>query len=1370
MDEQIAKCKNCGKKLSNPGAMGKVCPTCLLLLRAQSIGAGADNGSLEFEPLTEAELSELLPNYEIVALIDRGGMGAVYKAVQLNLDRTVAIKLLPMEVAVDPEFETRFSREARTMAKLEHPNIVRIYDFGDIEGQFYFVMEYVEGSDLMRHIREGDLEVDEVCDIACKLCDALQYAHERGIVHRDLKPANVLVTNDKEPKLADFGLAKMHGNGREDFDLTRTRASMGTPHYMAPEQLADTQSVDSRADIYSVGVIVYELLTKSLPIGNFSPPSSLAPVTSELDEAILRALKSDPEERFQSIGDLKRALESVRGELLRAKKEKHTAVLLFEDIVDSVGLNARLGTDAFVEAIGQHDRIIKSVVDEAEGARVIQHAGDGYLIRVDVSSTAVAIALRIQYRVQKHEWKAEPVRVRIGLHMGEVIEITEENTGVTKPVGLAINMASRVMDVALPNQILMTRVIFDDARQYLKDHPELKTKTTAMARQHALVWPAHGRYLFSGNDEAMEIFEVGAEGLAPLQPPPDSEKAKRAVAADEEQTLGWRPGAGLQVPHRPSWILKKKIGEGGFGEVWLAEHRRTEAVRVYKFCFDAMRLRSFKRELTLFRLLRSSLGNRSDIAAIHEVQVESPPFYLESDYLPNGNLGQWAESQGGIAFIPLETRIALVAGIARAVAAAHSVGIIHKDIKPSNVLIDVRDGQPYPVLTDFGIGNIHSAQKLDELGISHTGFTDSLFVQSSRGSDSGTRLYSAPEYLVGGQPTVKGDIYALGILLYQLIAGDLRKPLGTGWKRHIDIPLLVDDISACVDVDPEQRLESATVLADRLESLHQRQQEVSRLAAASRRNRVLRVGAVVTAIAACVFGFSFFQLRRSERMAQRARDQAEDLIGYIIEGQYYALEPVGRLDLLEDVMVNVSEYYNGLPPELVTNKTRLRESTTLQRIGVIYRDRGDLNRSLESLDEVIKIRQDLVASEPDNFEWQNELADVHDAAGVIRFRLGRTTEAEESLGEAMKIRKKLRDLFPENTDWQNGLANVYNNLAAVRRQRGDMDDAASYYKAALVVREDLYRANPDDRRWKFFLCWTHNNFGHFLLRHGQPQDAGKSFLGMRELVNDLLQIDDSNSKYLLGQAASAYGAGVVSLHDGDYSNAEDNLTEARNVLMKMVDGDPENANWRYRLANVYRGLGDLHLFRRNLTAARDAYQDGYAQIESLAQDDSDNLRFRWQMAALGGALARVGIELSDAETVAMLDASLDILATQIEQDATNPEWLSTFGSCQSTSARRSQLAGETELALRSAKGAVATFGALAQFEPNNPESRLEHALALCRLSEIAPEESPAVLAQAREILSSQKAIIPGSPRLEQLEKAISAAEADSQSKVSDFLF
>ena len=164
-----------------------------------------------WEPPLPEELNPLLPDYEVVGILGRGGMGAVYKAIQIDLNRTVALKILPAELGRDPEFEARFRREARSMAKLNHPNIVQLYDFGQTleVGHYFICMEYVDGTDLNRCIKEKILSLEGRLNAIAQICDALQYAHDKGYLHRDIKPANIFISNEGRVKVGDFGLAKI---------------------------------------------------------------------------------------------------------------------------------------------------------------------------------------------------------------------------------------------------------------------------------------------------------------------------------------------------------------------------------------------------------------------------------------------------------------------------------------------------------------------------------------------------------------------------------------------------------------------------------------------------------------------------------------------------------------------------------------------------------------------------------------------------------------------------------------------------------------------------------------------------------------------------------------------------------------------------------------------------------------------------------------------------------------------------------------------------------------------------------------------------------------------------------------------------------
>src|ERR1051325_10782208 len=266
MSSTMRICPKCLSAIPADAPEG-TCPKCLLNAGFETKSEPASGARIT--PPPPAELAKDFPQLEILELLGAGGMGMVYKARQITLDRVVALKILPPDSGDDPSFAERFAREARALAKLSHPNIVGIYDFGQANGRYYFLMEFVDGVNLRQMIRAERLAPREALAIIPQVCDALQYAHDQGIVHRDIKPENLLVDRKGRVHIADFGLAKLVG-GAADARLTQSQHIMGTPHYMAPEQFEHPLTVDHRADIYSLGVVLYEMLTGELPLGRFA--------------------------------------------------------------------------------------------------------------------------------------------------------------------------------------------------------------------------------------------------------------------------------------------------------------------------------------------------------------------------------------------------------------------------------------------------------------------------------------------------------------------------------------------------------------------------------------------------------------------------------------------------------------------------------------------------------------------------------------------------------------------------------------------------------------------------------------------------------------------------------------------------------------------------------------------------------------------------------------------------------------------------------------------------------------------------------------------------------------------------------------------
>ncbi|MGC3959415.1 MAG: serine/threonine-protein kinase [Verrucomicrobiota bacterium] len=321
-----SKCPQCGTPLPG-GALAGLCPACLL--KAGGATEFVTEGKQgPFTPPTVEELAPLFPQLEILALIGKGGMGAVYRARQKQLDRIVALKILPPGIGDDPAFAERFAREAKALAKLNHPGIVTLYEFGKADRLYFFLMEFVDGVNLRQLLHARRVSAREALAIVPQICDALQFAHDQGIVHRDIKPENILLDRRGRVKVADFGLAKIVAavcDRREDEtgavnrqsqtaateNLTDAGKVMGTPQYMSPEQKERPQEVDHRADIYALGVVFYQMLTGELPGKKIEPPSKKVQIDVRLDEVVLRALEQKPDRRYQQASVLKTQVETI---------------------------------------------------------------------------------------------------------------------------------------------------------------------------------------------------------------------------------------------------------------------------------------------------------------------------------------------------------------------------------------------------------------------------------------------------------------------------------------------------------------------------------------------------------------------------------------------------------------------------------------------------------------------------------------------------------------------------------------------------------------------------------------------------------------------------------------------------------------------------------------------------------------------------------------------------------------------------------------------------------------------------------------------------------------------------------------------------
>jgi len=549
--------------------------------------------------------------------------------------------------------------------------------------------------------------------------------------------------------------------------------------------------------------------------------------------------------------------------------------LVFTDLVDSTALLQKLGDQTGATFLQNRRDIVRELLSSYDGGEEIETAGDSFLLLFAKPSDAVRFALTVNTRFRDFSAKAGvPLQERMGIHLGEVVIREGETEGKTKDLyGIQLTTASRVMSLAEGGQILLTHAVFDSARQVLKGEeiPDIGE----------LSWVSHGPYSLKGIDEPVDVCEVGEQKERAFEAPKTSGKAQRQVRPDEEPVLGWRPAVGQEVPNTP-WVLEEKLGEGGFGEVWRARHNRTKEDRVFKFCFRANRVRTLKRELTLFRVLREHVGEHPNIVRLHNVYLDEPPFYLEEDYVDGKDLATWCKQQGGLESIPLKTKLEIVAQAADALQAAHDAGIIHRDVKPGNILVSGKAVDPKSVrvkLTDFGIGQVMSTEVL--AGVTRGGFTETI-LSSSSSSKTGTQLYMAPELMAGKAASTRSDTYSLGVVLYQLAVADFRRPVVTDWAKAIADPLLREDLQSCFAGNPNDRFASTGELARQLRSSGQRVEavrarELMERQATQRRRVVLMLASVTTLLLllAIALGYGLRQARIAEASETRLRQRAQ---------------------------------------------------------------------------------------------------------------------------------------------------------------------------------------------------------------------------------------------------------------------------------------------------------------------------------------------------------------------------------------------------------------------------------------------------------------------------------------------------------------
>lgn len=641
------------------------------------------------------------------------------------------------------------------------------------------------------------------------------------------------------------------------------------------------------------------------------------------------------------------------------------------------------------------------------------------------------------------------------------------------------------------------------------------------------------------------------------------------------------PRAGDALPARPHWHFVRELGRGGFGSVWLVEHDKTHERRVFKFARDGASLQALKREITLYRLLHDSLGERAAIVRILDWNVDEPPYFVESEYVAGGNLIEWCDAQGGAAAVPREIRIELLARIADALAGAHAVGVLHKDMKPANVLIEADQPLPSVRLADFGSGRALEPERLAALGITRLGLTRT---RADGDSTSGTPFYLAPELVAGGAATSRADIYALGVMLYQLLVGDFRRPLAPGWERDIDDELLREDISRAADLDPDRRIGDAAELARRLRTRHERAEALARERAAealalrqreqverwhARRRWVLALCAVL-ALASAVVAWLYVRAEREAAIARAVNEFLnEDLLA--AADPYRNRAPDLRVrDVLDRARAAVGRRFAGRPAEEAAVRTTL--GRTYSGIGDRAQARAQLSRALElelplvgsRAAPVLALRRALA----DNDVEDSRYADAESAYAALAGDIAATSGADSA--EAIEIGAARAHLALREGHAEAAAKELEAMLPKLRRTAGEEADAT------LSAATDLGQA--------------YRTMAHFDAAEGQfrfVHDAcvrrfGDAHWRTLQSLQDLAQLERARGR---PKQAIEIERTVVAGRERAFGREHEETQNALNELAGMLQDDQDYAGaeplFREVLAVRERLLGERHEHTRN---------------------------------------------------------------------------------------------------------------------------------------------------------------------------------------------
>ena len=741
-----------------------------------------------------------------------------------------------------------------------------------------------------------------------------------------------------------------------------------------------------------------------------------------------------------------------------------------------------------------------------------------------------------------------------------------------------------------------------------------------------------------------------------------------------------RPGE--MVPDRPHWVLDRALGAGSARDVWLARHSKTGERRVFKFAASAARLEALKREVALSRILHAALGERPDLVPIRDWRFDAEPFCIESLF-GGPTLPEWAAGLGGLRVLPLAERVRLVALVARTVAAAHDVGVLHRDIKPSNILVG-GNGEG-PRLVDFGSGRLTEAARLAGVTISGLGIDDA-------GSDApgGTWRYVAPEILAGGPATIAADVYALGILLYQMAAGDLDRSLAAGWETDIDDPVLRADVADAAMGDPARRLSSAALLADRLDTLDERRvqraaeeraaeehehllrtSELRRLEAVASGQRAVhavqlarrtRAVSLVLLVLLGVSTGSLLYARQQGEAAAAQRDRAHQIAGAAREAVSSLVNGMAQdlrdkagmpLDVVQTLLGGAESIVANLA--LVTpddpDLQRLRGRATAE-FADTYLHRGDLPRALDAAQRAVDLQRVLLLQQPADAVLQRELTQSLRWIGDVRLKQHDFTAALAAYTEAAEIMTRLVSADPANSDFLQRLTRAEEAIGDVQLAQGGNEAALATYRKADDLAARGLAAHPDDAGWGLDHSQTLEKIGDALEALDDRRGALAAYQADLAIRTRLVSLDAHNTRWSRDLAVANADVADELKALGNPGEALASYRSAAGIYRALAASDPENTQYQGDLADNCNDTGNAEAALGDRAGAIRTFQAGIAIIQLLILKSPSDIGFQQQLLALRTNLAKTLLSSGDLAAASTPVTEAFSLATSLA--ATHP--------------------------------------------------------------------------------------------------------------------